>query len=296
MTPRRWATARLVAGIALTAVFWALSWLPHGPVLVRGWFFFFLWLGYILTVDSLVFFRRGSSPISRGAGGWLVLFLVSVPAWWLFEYLNRFLRNWEYVGTGAYGPLEHAFFSSLSFSTVVPAVLTTAELLASLSWPGPEARWLPLPMSARSLSGWIALGLVLLMGVVVWPHLFFPATWLAVFFVLDPLNHLAGRPAIAARVQAGSWRLVLWLGLAALVCGVFWEMWNWRASPKWIYHVPYVGFAKVFEMPLLGYLGYLPFGLEVYALYHFLVGIVWPPGRWPLAIDSLAPEVVLGDS
>ena len=27
-------------------------------------------------------------------------------------------------------------------------------------------------------------------------------------------------------------------------------------------------------MPLLGYSGYLPFGLEVYAAYHFLIGLV----------------------
>jgi hypothetical protein len=33
-----------------------------------------------------------------------------------------------------------------------------------------------------------------------------------------------------------------------------------------------VDFAYVFEMPLLGYGGYLPFGLEIYAAYHFLSG------------------------
>jgi hypothetical protein len=28
----------------------------------------------------------------------------------------------------------------------------------------------------------------------------------------------------------------------------------------------------VFEMPLLGYGGYLPFALELYAIYHLIVG------------------------
>jgi hypothetical protein len=41
-------------------------------------------------------------------------------------------------------------------------------------------------------------------------------------------------------------------------------MWNFHSYPKWIYHVPGVGFAKVFEMPILGYLGYLPFAMELY--------------------------------
>ena len=36
--------------------------------------------------------------------------------------------------------------------------------------------------------------------------------------------------------------------------------------PKWIYHVPWASEPKLFEMPLLGYLGYLPFALELYLL------------------------------
>ncbi len=40
--------------------------------------------------------------------------------------------------------------------------------------------------------------------------------------------------------------------------------------PKWIYNVPFVGFWHIFEMPLLGYGGYLPFSLELYALYRLL--------------------------
>ena len=64
------------------------------------------------------------------------------------------------------------------------------------------------------------------------------------------------------------------LALAALVCGFFWEMWNFYAMPKWYYTVPFFGFAKIFEMPLLGYAGYLPFAWELYALYHFVWGVL----------------------
>ena len=60
------------------------------------------------------------------------------------------------------------------------------------------------------------------------------------------------------------------LGLIAF----FWEMWNYYSYPKWIYHVPWGGWLPIFEMPLLGYGGYLPFALELYALYHFLRGVV----------------------
>ena len=50
------------------------------------------------------------------------------------------------------------------------------------------------------------------------------------------------------------------------MCGFFWEMWNACSYPKWVYHIPGVGFGKVFEMPILGYLGYLPFALELFLL------------------------------
>ena len=37
--------------------------------------------------------------------------------------------------------------------------------------------------------------------------------------------------------------------------------------------------AKVFGRPLLGYAGYRAFGLETYAAYHFLVGVVERVGK-----------------
>jgi hypothetical protein len=47
-------------------------------------------------------------------------------------------------------------------------------------------------------------------------------------------------------------------------------MWNFLSYPKWTYHTPGTEFFRVFEMPLLGYLGYLPFAWELYALRNFL--------------------------
>lgn len=44
---------------------------------------------------------------------------------------------------------------------------------------------------------------------------------------------------------------------------------------KWKYNVPYVGFLKIFEMPILGYFGYLPFALEIYAFYWFVRGLFY---------------------
>jgi hypothetical protein len=60
----------------------------------------------------------------------------------------------------------------------------------------------------------------------------------------------------------GDWRGILSSTLAALVCGFFWEMWNYYSLARWVYHIPFVQHLQLFEMPLLGYAGYLPFGVE----------------------------------
>jgi hypothetical protein len=56
-------------------------------------------------------------------------------------------------------------------------------------------------------------------------------------------------------------------------------MWNYYSYPKWTYSVPFVSFWPIFEMPLLGYGGYIGFSFELYALYHLLKGTL--VGREP---------------
>jgi len=97
------------------------------------------------------------------------------------------------------------------------------------------------------------------------PQQTFPLVWVAPLFVLEPVAYVAGSPSLLREAVEG--RLVLPLSImsAALFTGFFWEMWNYYSLPKWIYHVPYVGFGKLFEMPVLGYLGYPFFGLIVFS-------------------------------
>ena len=63
----------------------------------------------------------------------LLLFPASAGFWWFFEYLNRFAQNWSYTGI-EFGPDEYFLFATLSFSTVLPAITGTRELLLSFSW------------------------------------------------------------------------------------------------------------------------------------------------------------------
>jgi hypothetical protein len=106
-----------------------------------------------------------------------------------------------------------------------------------------------------------------------WPRFFFPFLWLSVFFMLEPVNVLVGNRSLFDDVATGDWRPIVALSIGCLICGFFWELWNYWSYPKWVYQVPFVGFLHVFEMPLLGYGGYIPFSWELFALYHLFVGL-----------------------
>jgi hypothetical protein len=69
-------------------------------------------------------------------------------------------------------------------------------------------------------------------------------------------------PHVFSQAFKGDWSLVVSSSLAALFCGMFWELWNYHSLAKWEYAIPFVQRFHLFEMPVLGYAGYLPFGLE----------------------------------
>jgi hypothetical protein len=104
-----------------------------------------------------------------------------------------------------------------------------------------------------------AVGLALI-GVL--PDLLFPLLWVSPLLVIVSLQSLAGGKTIFSTLATGDWRTVIVPALAALACGFFWELWNMGSLARWEYAIPYVHCCKIFEMPLLGYMGYLPFGLE----------------------------------
>ena len=255
-------------GLILIAVWWSISWLAVRPL--SDFSFFPLWLGYILTVDGWLARRSGTSPIARS--GWKIawLFVLSAPFWWLFEAINLRIDNWHYHHPRSYSDFAYVLWSSIAFSTVIPAVLTTAELVRSFGIRSP--RWLPAWNPGRA--GLIAIAAVAaasLALLLVFPEVLFPLTWLSLFFIFDPIGRLLGARTLSSYVAEGDWSPAINLALAGLVCGWFWEMWNFYAMPKWTYAVPHADWLHVWEMPLLGYGGYIPFAFEVYAIYALAV-------------------------
>jgi hypothetical protein len=155
--------------------------------------------------------------------------------------------------------------ASLCFSTVLPAVAAVAEWLgAHPRWnartaAGPAWTWLERRSTAVML---VLAGVAALALAGAYPIVCYAAVWVAPLALGLSAPILTRQHGLAREIAAGDWRRVATWMIAALVCGFFWELWNWRSLAKWIYTVPGVERGYLFEMPLLGYAGYLPFGLE----------------------------------
>ncbi len=259
-------------GFGLVSLFWLINWSFTGAR--TQWGFFPLWLGYCLAMDGVVYWRSGTSLLRRNPRKYVGLFLASALIWWIFELLNVRTRNWIYIGAENFSALEYAFWTTLSFTTVIPAVFGSAEFFASFDIVKRLRRGLVIGTDKKTpltffLVGWIMLALLL-----VWPRIFFGFIWLSLYFILEPLNIWWGNRSLADWTREGDWRPVISLWLGVLLTAFFWEMWNYYSFPKWVYHVSWGNWLHVFEMPLLGYGGYLPFALELYALYHWVSGLL----------------------
>lgn len=283
------------AGAALNIACWVISWARIGEwkgltlnghtyldahIHLWGYTFFPLWFGFILVLDGINVARTGSSPLTRSWRGFLLLFLLSIPFWWLFEFLNLPMQNWVYlfdhpIDTNTVnGWIEYHLYSSICFSTVLPAVLEIAGILASFAAlrprlapndPGPKVK-----VSTAIIL--MLIGVACLILPIFVPHYAFGLVWLGVAFLLDPINNLARAKSALGHLRAGDWRFYALMPLAALCCGFFWEMWNSLALPKWIYTIPLVESWRIphfFEMPIIGFSGYLPFGVELFVMYQF---------------------------
>jgi hypothetical protein len=98
----------------------------------------------------------------------------------------------------------------------------------------------------------------------------YPFVWVAPFLLLDGFGALLNGRGLGAGLVRGRWREAAVIAAAGLLCGVLWEFWNYWAVPSWNYSVPLLGFLEVFEMPLFGYLGYIPFAWFIVRLVEAL--------------------------
>ena len=261
------------AGMAVAAVGVGVMW--FGPTAWAMWTFVPTWWGFIVGLDGLAWkCNGGHSLITAATKEFLASIVMSVLGWYVFEFLNYYsIENWYYPNAGLQSKWVSIVWYTLAYTTVWPAVGEWYTILTTVPWL--KRRWENGPAITLARTGQ---AFVLLAGAVAmavyggFPYLLFFVLWIGPLVVLSPVLSLLGFWTPFRPITQGDWSPVFLGALSAVATAVFWESWNYGseffragvpANPNyWIYDIPYVNVVHVFsEMPLLGYFGYLPFGL-----------------------------------
>jgi hypothetical protein len=240
------------------------------------WYIPIIWYGYIFVMDSIVFRISERSLITSKTREFVFMLLLSVPFWLIFEAYNLFTASWFYQNYTWYIHL-------VDFTTIMPAVLETFSLVRAIRPFARFDRHIKRRNRLRPAHGFqVFFALCIVVGAlsaampVLYPKYGFPFIWFGLFLLIDPINYLIGAESLVARVARGEKSFVLQLFASGLIMGFFWEMWNYFAYPKWLYSIPLpIASIKLFEMPIVGYLGYLPFAAETFLFYALFSSFVF---------------------
>jgi hypothetical protein len=221
-------------------------------------FYIMVWWSSIILVDSLLVLKtRRFLILTRRLPSLVVL---SVAFWCLFELLNLRLQNWFYVNVPSGAVFRFSGYF-LAFGTVIPAIYLAYRILLSVL---PEMRTRSItPNGYRTYA--IPLGFLCLSLALAFPTLFFCLAWVFLAVIIDGHNYRKGHASFAADLERGSLKRLVAAGLSGMICGFLWEAWNYWSITKWIYSVPFFEHGKLFEMPVLGYLGFALFAVQTIA-------------------------------
>jgi hypothetical protein len=195
---------------------------------------------------------------------------------------------WRYHGLPAEAWSRYVGYL-IAFAAISPGILLAAQWLNQLGF-------VKLRTAGVRISRPVQVG-VLLLGVafVVYPLVTRNAIgsltlWVSLMFLLDPINHWLGAPSIIGDWRAGRWGRTLSLMAGGAICGLCWEFWNYWAIAKWTYHLPFVGALeqyRYFEMPWIGFVGFLPFAIECWVVLNTLDALA---GRVGLRVAEPLPD------
>lgn len=222
----------------------------------------FLWWGLVLILDSINSWKWKESPIRGRIKNFLGVTLPLSAIYWLyFEFINFAYPQWQYVGI-VEGTVLRVFLTFISFATVIPAVTEIFWLFHGPVKTGNKSRFSP----------WFSL-----IGLVMAVAPFFSdifilnqLVWIAPFFIILPfLSH-----------DLFNIRFWSWTVISGLITGFIWEFLNFWAGGKWIYTILPDAF-RIFEMPVYGYLGFIPFAASTAAVYF--LSQKFAPKLWVIA-------------
>ena len=253
-----------------------------GNQFVGRWMTPIVWTGYILFLDGVMYRLKGRSLLLTDRLEFVLIAIISIGGWWLCEFYNapRFWKSdyeiwWHYHNLEPNLMLRRVGYD-WAFATIFPLLFLTAEVFRLTIFKRSEpGRRISMSRTAKLIL--IVFGVAGVIIPLIYPSAWFaPVIWLSFVFLLDPLNDLRGWPSITGDLARGDWRRLWSLLASGFICGILWEYFNYWAIAKWTYTVPYLGNIKIFEMPVLGFLGFPPFAVECWAIYIFVRSLLQP--------------------
>jgi hypothetical protein len=267
-------------GLGATLFFWWLMWTRttiFGSLVYYA--FTPLWWGFIFVLDGLTYrYSGGYSLFASKPKTFLISALVSVGGWFFFEYFDYFaLGNWYYSNTVIPG-LSHTtivWLFLVAYSTVWPAVFEWYTLLNA--FPQITNRYSQGPKLKFNSKSLLCISFILFLAVPFWPYPLFWAMWIAPLIGIAGILMMQNIWTPLTAISTGNWSPALLIALSSLFNGFFWEVWNFGSAHPvlpvtnpnyWVYDIPYVNVIHIdAEMPLLGFFGYLPFGVLVWVVF-----------------------------
>lgn len=272
MNTRKAPVVLIVAGVLILAG--SFAGLLNGVEPFATWFYQFAWLSVLLVMEGAIALlgaagRKGEFLLIDRPRHLASLLAWSAVVWIFYEFLNFRLQNWYYVNVPISLPIRWAS-TVVAFATVLPAVFLSFTLMRGLGV-AKNTRWKPFDMSERLQ--WLRIaGAIMMALVLVWPKYFYPLVWGATTLLVEPWVYRK-RPdrSLLHDLERGDPGRLLRLLAGGVLIGFLWESLNILARAKWIYTVPGLEDLKIFEMPMLGFLGFPPFTLECFVLWQALV-------------------------
>lgn len=247
-------TGALLAGYELTIISWL--WLGSPPEWFRIYFYNIAWWPLLALIETFAELLWHDSLLYRRPWAFVILCLASSPFWTLYEIVNAGIANWIYVNLPDNSWVRWSNYA-LAYASVLPAIRVYLDLL------NPKLPTWEDAQKPAALNWGLLLGLTQLALCLVFPTLFYPLAWSFLFFLTEPLL-LKTDPSrsFLAHWLRSRWDLTVKTLIAGFLAGATWEFLNWKSHAKWIYTIPEDAVIfKIFEMPVLGYIGFVAFAL-----------------------------------
>ena len=252
-----------------------------------------VWVGLIFVCEGILAMSRQGSPARSRPHHFATLAIGSIFIWCVFDVINFYVffprHAWVYIGIPSNFP-SRLWGYVLAFATIIPGMLMLGQIYLNRGWFNWARR------QSWRMPGWVPSAMFLAgVGMLAWPLLCHDPVsnftlWTSLVFLLDPINLAMGRPSMLRDWQNGWYGRTLAACAGGLTCGFLWEFWNYWAIAKWVYDLPFLGRTlrfHYFEMPVVGLLGFIPFGMECW--------VMWQTLRTPLdgLVEPLPDELAL---